>query len=105
VVLEAGDAIYIQRGWWHCFLAEAGGVAIPIEIVSKAKGSGVGGIAPKVYRHVGTRHNSGRSARKVARRVGWCSAASVRELWTPALAAYEFGRPGLPAAAARARMG
>jgi hypothetical protein len=91
VVLEAGDAIYIQRWWWHCFLAEAGGVAIPIEIVSKEIGSsGVASIAPKVFRHVGTRHVSGRDCeRSVSRRVGWGSAAGVLELWAPALAAFE----------------
>jgi hypothetical protein len=93
VQLQVGDAIFIQRGWWHCLLAEAGGVAISIEIRS----GDIRGNAPRVflctYRHVGTRkpRPSGRDCdRKVARRVGWGSAASVLQLWTPALLVFEF---------------
>jgi hypothetical protein len=87
VDLEAGDAIYIRRGWWHCLLSEAGGVAIPIEIVS-AEGAGKGTC---VYRHVGTCKPSGRcSDRTVARRAEWGSAASVLQLWAPALKVFEF---------------
>ena len=66
-------------------------MAIPIEIVS-GEASGVRGNAPRVFRHVGTRNAvSGRDCeRGVARRLGWASAASVLELWTPALAVFEF---------------
>jgi hypothetical protein len=88
VQLDAGDAIYIRRGWWHCLLSEAGGVAIAIEIVSTE----VAGKGTCVYRHVGTRKPvSGRHCeRTVARRAEWGSAASVLQLWTPALKVFKF---------------
>ena len=78
VVLESGDAIFIPRGFWHCLLSEAGGVAVPIEIVSSE-----GGDQPHVWRHAGVRTDRARAHM-------WGSAASVLELWAPALEVFEF---------------
>ena len=79
VVLQAGDAIYIPRGFWHCLLSEAGAVAVPIEIVSVESGD----PQPHVIRHAGARTDRARAQR-------WGSAASVLELWAPALEVFEF---------------
>jgi hypothetical protein len=69
-------------------LAKVGGVVIPIEIESGK----VRGNAPRVFRHVGTRKPMSWSHCdwNVSRRAGWGSAASVLQLWTPALAVFEF---------------
>ena len=87
VTLSAGDAIYIHANWWHCIISEAGGIAIPIEIKDMTRGEG-----PRVYRGVGTRVPSGSSnpTERVARRLGWGTAAGALELWAPALKAFEF---------------
>ena len=84
IVLEAGDAVWIKAGWFHCITSEAKGVAVPVEVRSGS----VRGEAPRVFKHVGPRKQAGRSARKVSRRAGWGSADSVRKLWASALAEF-----------------
>jgi hypothetical protein len=79
VVLQAGDAIYIPHGFWHCLLSEAGAVAASIEIVSAVGGD----PQPHVIRHAGPRDLRARAEM-------WGSAASVLELWAPALEVFEF---------------
>lgn len=84
-VLEAGDAMWIKAGWFHCVESEDQGVAVPVEIQSGS----VRGEAPRVFEHMGPRHESGRSKRMVSRRAQWTSANGVRKLWGSALAEFE----------------
>jgi hypothetical protein len=84
VILEAGDAIWIQAGWWHCVLSEADGVAVTIEVQSEM----VTGQTPLVFRHAAPtksitgKHSQGRC---VSRRPGWGDAAGVLQMWSHAL--------------------
>ena len=55
VQLQAGDAIWIKEGWWHCVGSKAGDVAIPIEIVSRC----IEGVSPCVYRRAASCHREG----------------------------------------------
>jgi hypothetical protein len=87
VNLEAGDAIWIKAGWWHCIASQAGGVAVPVEIQSRA----IRGSAPCVFRRVAQRKPAGGdSGQLVSRAVGWGSAAKVLELWEPAMTVFAF---------------
>ena len=84
VHLEAGDAIWIKAGWWHCILSEADGVAVPIDV----KLGMVVGETPHVFRHAAP-SKSGRgkhSERRVSRRPRWGDAASVLKVWSHAFA-------------------
>lgn len=81
VELNAGDAIWIQEGWWHCIGSEAQGVAVAVEV----KRGSLRGNAPRVLERVGSRKASGRASRMVSRRPGWGSAACVLNLWVTAL--------------------
>jgi hypothetical protein len=87
VTLEAGDAIWIRQGWWHCIVSQAGGVAVPVEIQSGS----IRGVAPCVFRRVAQRKPAGGDRRQlVSRAVGWGSAAKVLELWERAMTAFAF---------------
>jgi hypothetical protein len=87
VTLEAGDALWIREGWWHCIESQAGGVAVPVEIQSGS----IRGEAPCVFRRVAQRKPAGGdSGQLVSRAVGWGSAAKVLELWEPALTVLAF---------------
>ena len=83
IVLQAGDAVWIQRGWWHCIEADAGSVGLPVEVVHGF----VRGNAPRVFRGLATRHSSGRARNLVSRCPGWGSPSCVRRLFALALAA------------------
>jgi hypothetical protein len=48
VTLNAGDAMWIRRGWWHCIASEAGAVAVPLEVQHNV----VAGDTPCVWRGV-----------------------------------------------------
>ena len=80
--LDAGTAVWIKRGWWHCFAAEADGVAVPVDIVSGE----VRGSAPRVFRCVALSKQS-QCGRRISRRPDWGSAITVLKLWSTALAA------------------
>jgi hypothetical protein len=88
VILEAGDAIWIHEGWWHCILSEADGVAVTIEV----QRSMVTGKTPWVFRHAApTKSVIGKHSerRRVSRRQGWGDAAGVLQMWSHALAAHK----------------
>ena len=85
VTLQAGDAMWLGRGWWHCVQAEPEGVAISIE----TKSGSVRGDAPRVFEHAASHKQSGRAGRSVSRCQGWGSAMSVLKLWSVALAAWD----------------
>ena len=81
IILHAGDAIWIRRGWWHCIASDPGCVGLPVEVVASC----VRGDAPRVFRHVAPRKRAGRAGTLVSRRPCWASAASVRQLFAVAL--------------------
>ena len=82
ITLNAGDACWIHRGWWHCVEAEAEGVAVQVEVVSGC----VRGIAPRKFGRVGSCKQIGRSVKRmVSRRPGWSSANSVMKQWAHAI--------------------
>jgi hypothetical protein len=82
VTLNAGDAMWIRRGWWHCIASEAGAVAVPLEVQHNV----VAGDTPCVWRGV-ARVKTQRDGKKVSKVPGWHSGASVRHMWRHALAA------------------
>jgi hypothetical protein len=67
ITLEAGDAMWIGAGWWHCVSAEPRAVAVPVKIIHGS----VRGEAPRVFGHVAPRKRMGRSARLVSRRANY----------------------------------
>jgi hypothetical protein len=78
VILEAGDAVWIKAGWWHCVLSEANSVAVPLEVQTGV----VSGSAPCVWRNVAPSRADRRLAgRRESVTQGWCTAASVRDMW------------------------
>ena len=86
--LHAGDAIFISRGWWHCIGSEAGGVAVPVEVVHGS----ISGYAPRIWRRVAPskpRIDSSGERRMVSRRVQWGSAMDVERLFRSVLATME----------------
>jgi len=81
IILEAGDAVWIKAGWWHCILSEANSVAVPLEVKSEVCGT-TGGSAPCVWRHVAPSILDRRLlGRRQSRTPGWETGADVRATW------------------------
>lgn len=78
ICLEAGSAIWIPAGWWHCVLAEPHAVAVPCEIVPGAFSGQEPRVLPKVA--LSKPHGSW-AGRHISRRVGWASAESVSRMF------------------------
>ena len=81
VTLEAGDAMWIRRGWWHCVRSEADSVAVPIEVHSDM----VSGTTPCVWRKVAGVRQRGGGRRVLKDAPEWHSAARVRAMWEKTL--------------------
>ena len=79
--LNAGDACWIPRGWWHCVDSEPQSLAVAVEV---AHGS-VRGTRPRFFRRVAQVKHAGRSLRQVSRRRGWTSAYAMISLWKSSL--------------------
>jgi len=78
IILEAGDAMWIKTGWWHCILSEANSVAVPLEVREGVDP----GTTPCVWRQVArSRRGRWHAGRREPETHGWHSAASVRDLW------------------------
>jgi hypothetical protein len=74
VTLQAGRAIWIPAGWWHCVLAAPHAVAVPCEIVAGA----FTGQEPRVLRErAPTKSHGSRVGERISRREGWASGESV----------------------------
>lgn len=81
VLLNAGDAIWLVRGMWHCVQAAPGAVAVPLEI---SKGL-FPGEQPRVLRHVAPRKRDDHSGRYVSTRPGWGLAWNACHMWANTL--------------------
>jgi hypothetical protein len=77
VTLEAGSAMWIPAGWWHCVLASPNAVAVPCEIVSEALPT----QKPCVLTGMSTAKHHGRSGVRISRRAGWGSARKVKSVF------------------------
>lgn len=77
VVLEAGSAMWIPAGWWHCVLASPHAVAVPCEVVSGT----LLAQKPCVLAGMSPTKPQGGSGVRVSRRAVWSSARKVKSMF------------------------
>lgn len=79
ITLEAGCAMWIPAGWWHCVLAAPHAVAVPCEIAPGA----FPGQKPRVLRdeRAPTKDHGSRPGQRISARPGWASAESVSRVF------------------------
>jgi hypothetical protein len=83
VTLEAGSAMWIPAGWWHCVLAAPHAIAIPCEVVSEVFSMQK---CPCVLTDMAPTKPHGRSGKRVSRREGWASGEKVASVFVAVLA-------------------
>ena len=78
VTLEAGCAIWIPAGWWHCVLAAPHAVAVPCEIVA---GAFTGQKPCVLHEQAPTKPHGSWAGQRISRREGWASGESVSRVF------------------------